>query len=64
MKGEPLPPYEEINPNWDRDLVKFGWAPGSYICKCYTCGNSHWADKRASRCINCANKALEESENK
>ena len=33
------------------------YAPGSYWCFCGTCGRQHTADKRAWRCLECAEKA-------
>lgn len=30
------------------------WAPGSYICKCYSCGFYFTGDKRALSCAECA----------
>lgn len=38
-----------------RELVPWGWAPGSYMGKCADCGDQ-WldGDKRASRCERCA----------
>jgi hypothetical protein len=35
-----------------------GYAPGTYYVKCGECGVKHIADKRASRCIACADKAV------
>lgn len=37
-----------------QELHNQGWASGSYMSTCTTCGVSHIADKRALRCINCA----------
>ena len=31
-----------------------GYAPGSYMRKCYRCGAGHIADKRAMHCLPCA----------
>jgi hypothetical protein len=31
-----------------------GYAPGSYMCICVSCGNAHEADKRAVQCVHCA----------
>jgi len=39
------------------DLRAFGYAPGNYFCYCGSCGEQHTADKRASRCLTCAEKA-------
>ena len=38
----------------DADLHRYGWAPGFYTCRCYTCNGEHVADKRAVRCRECA----------
>lgn len=35
---------------------RFGWAPGSYICKCGTCEEQFIGDKRAMTCADCAYK--------
>lgn len=35
-------------------LRSWGFAPGSYWCFCADCGKAHTADKRARRCIDCA----------
>ena len=35
-----------------------GFAPGSYECRCLTCGNAFEGDKRAISCRPCAEKAL------
>lgn len=32
----------------------FGYAPGNYHCKCFTCEKVFEGDKRASRCLECA----------
>lgn len=37
-------------------LRKWGFAPGSYFCFCSDCGKQHNADKRAWRCLDCAEK--------
>lgn len=34
-----------------------GYAPGDYMCRCVTCGNGFTGDKRAIRCLPCAQKA-------
>lgn len=31
-----------------------GYAPGSYMCKCATCGCEFFGDKRAVQCLPCA----------
>lgn len=31
-----------------------GYAPGSYMCKCSTCGCEFFGDKRAVKCLPCA----------
>lgn len=36
-----------------------GYAPGSYQCKCCTCGNSFIGEKRAVQCEPCAVKGKE-----
>lgn len=33
-----------------------GWAPGSYMCKCFNCNEQFIGDKRAVRCAPCAYK--------
>lgn len=35
-------------------LREQGFAPGSYHCFCAECGKQHIADKRAWRCLECA----------
>lgn len=37
-----------------RSLIAHGYAPGSYMCFCGECGERHTADKRAWRCLKCA----------
>lgn len=37
-------------------LRNHGFAPGSYHCFCSECGKTHTADKRAWRCLECAEK--------
>lgn len=31
-----------------------GWAPGTYYCRCFTCGEAFVGDKRATKCADCA----------
>jgi hypothetical protein len=31
-----------------------GWAPGGYMCKCYSCDRRFTGDKRAMSCAECA----------
>lgn len=38
-----------------------GYAPGSYYCRCTTCGDQFTGDKRAVQCQPCAINALSES---
>lgn len=33
---------------------RFGWAPGSYTCKCGDCGAQFIGEKRAFMCADCA----------
>lgn len=40
-------------------LRNSGFAPGSYHCFCSECGKTHTADKRAWRCLECAEKHVE-----
>lgn len=35
-----------------------GYAPGGYMCKCSTCGQTHQADKRAWQCADCVIQRL------
>jgi hypothetical protein len=42
-------------------LVDFGYAPGLYTQVCSDCGKQHVAEKRATRCAICAEKALAKS---
>lgn len=37
----------------------FGFATGSYMCKCAICGNQFFGDKRARQCLDCALKAVQ-----
>lgn len=38
----------------------FGYAPGSYMCKCRTCEKTdEWVDKRATTCKECADAAID-----
>jgi hypothetical protein len=39
-------------------LRQWGFAPGSYMCMCSDCGKQHIADKRAWRCLECAEKRV------
>jgi hypothetical protein len=39
-------------------LKDCGYAPGNYICKCSDCKKTHIADKRAWRCVSCADTML------
>lgn len=43
-----------VSPAEIPSLVQFGYAPGSYYCYCGECGRIHTADKRAFRCLTCA----------
>jgi hypothetical protein len=47
----------------DRDLRDYGWAPGGYSFHCKDCGGGldfhNSADKRSTRCRDCAVKAWE-----
>lgn len=36
-----------------------GYAPGLYLCFCGDCGKRHAADKRAWRCLECAEKRVD-----
>ncbi|MCA0846071.1 hypothetical protein [Salipiger thiooxidans] len=40
-------------------LRQSGYAPGSYFCFCGECGKQHVADKRARRCLECAEKRVD-----
>ncbi len=58
-RWDPVPsPCKE---HWDIRLKNFGWAPGTYFCKCFRCERTHVADKRAMICYVCANTAFWES---
>jgi hypothetical protein len=37
-------------------LISWGFAPGSYMGFCSECGRQHTADKRAWRCLECAER--------
>lgn len=43
----------ERSPTFEH-LRRRGFAPGSYWCFCSRCGKQHNADKRAYRCLECA----------
>lgn len=36
-----------------------GYAPGHYMCRCGLCARYHTADKRAWRCVECADAAID-----
>jgi hypothetical protein len=38
---------------------QFYYAPGNYSCLCRDCGKEHVADKRAQRCLECADKRID-----
>ena len=38
------------------DLVRWGFAPGNYTCKCSECKNHYDGEKRSSTCESCATK--------
>lgn len=40
-------------------LKAWGFAPGSYMCICSECQQQHMADKRAWRCLSCAEKCAD-----
>ena len=40
------------------ELRKWGFAPGGYMSYCSDCGRAHTADKRAWRCLACAEKKV------
>lgn len=43
------------------DIGRIGsWAPGGYECICVSCDEHFVGDKRASRCLPCAVRALKE----
>lgn len=44
---------EDTLPNYEV-LRQWGFAQGSYWCYCSECGKQHTADKRAWRCLACA----------
>lgn len=41
-----------------------GYAPGSYYCRCATCGDQFTGDKKAVQCQPCAINMLQESHEK
>lgn len=41
-----------------------GFAPGNYMCKCITCSDEFFGDKRAVQCEPCAINAVNESNSK
>lgn len=43
-------------------LHDYGFAPGEYYCRCIDCDRSHIADKRAVRCLPCAEEAFARAE--
>lgn len=49
-----MTPGEE---DW-RPLVRFGYAPGDYFCRCLTCDMSFVGEKRAHCCRECAERLL------
>lgn len=40
--------------NMDARPARYGWAPGSYICRCHDCKEQFIGDKRAILCAPCA----------
>ena len=40
----------------DERPQRHGWAPGSYMRKCYACDTTFIGDKRAVTCADCAYK--------
>lgn len=48
--------YENPQREFSPELRRAGWAPGNYYNVCHDCGKKHIADKRASRCVECAEK--------
>ena len=42
-------------------LKRWGFAPGDYHCLCSECGRGHTADKRAWRCLSCAEGHLDDA---
>lgn len=43
-------------------LRDFGYAPGGYTCRCFSCGETFTGDKRAGQCEPCARKKLAQSQ--
>jgi|APSaa5957512535_1039671.scaffolds.fasta_scaffold04652_5 hypothetical protein len=48
--------FEDYKIGSDRlDLVRFGYAPGNYMSRCWSCGDNLWnVDKRCHTCEPCA----------
>lgn len=46
----------------DKKYPIVGYAPGTYQCKCVTCGNMFIGDKQAVQCESCARKSIVEHE--
>jgi len=49
--------YAKYHPMTDKKYPIGGYAPGSYQCKCTTCGGGFFGDKRAVQCEPCATAA-------
>lgn len=46
---------------WDRRLLDYSYAPGNYMIICWSCKQQvHDCDKRALRCLECAQAMLNE----
>ena len=59
MSDEEVKPFISVFENAvsDVNLVDFGYAPGGYLVHCKDCDIRHIADKRAWRCLKCAELA-------
>lgn len=40
-----------------QDLTLYGYARGHYSCRCMSCGQYFTGDKKAQRCLECAQRA-------
>lgn len=56
-------PNPDVTPSDTRpDLRKFGYAPGGYMINCHYGSHKATADKRASCCLECAEKQLKKEQ--
>ena len=48
--------------NKSSDLLAFGYAPGNYMFRCHDCSGESVGDKRSLRCKECAEQAMNNSQ--